>query len=386
LGGTSTVRVLMSNGRSMLYSLLAWVIRLSVPRGENNATLILKIDALGDFFIWLSSGFSEVSVEARTGGSRSVILVRTELADFVRSLEMFDETWPLDVKAFRQDIVYRAQMLARLRRYGFARVLQMRLAREYLQEDAITRVVDAPDTWSPVGDYHNMLKKEAAAGDLLYHGQFRLGSGHELERNGSVTQALTGRLPTRYDIPALPSLPLGVTGPYYIIAPGAGWDKRRWPAKRFADIARRIEGWRPVIVGTLADAAIGDMIAGTSDGLNLCRTLELSSLAALVRGAAFVIANESAVSHMAAYFGVPSVAILGGGHYGWFMPYPANWPQLTAPLVATNVMPCFNCNWRCIYKILPEQSVPCIERVTVEQAWEKIVPLLAKPAIGFLPA
>lgn len=376
----------MRIGRSALYAFWACLIRFSIPKGRADATLVLKIDALGDFFIWLSSGFADVAVEAREGRRRSVILVRAELADFVRSTGMFDETWPLDVGAFRRNIVYRVRMLVRLRRYGFSRVLQMRLAREYLQEDAMTQIVGAPDAWSPVGDYHNMLPSEAAVGDKLYHRRFHIGPGHELERNLSATQALTGRPTTRYDIPVLPPLPPGVTRPYYVIAPGAGWDKRRWPAASFADIARRIEGARAVIVGTAADAAAGDAIANASGGLNLCGTLELSELAALVRNAAFAIANESAVPHMAAYFGVPSVAILGGGHYGWFMPYPVNWPQLNAPLIAEHKMPCFNCNWRCIYTISQDRSVPCIEGVTVEKVWQKVSSLVASVTTGVPPA
>lgn len=376
----------MRIGRSTLYALLNRLIRFSVPRGCADATLVLKIDALGDYFIWLSSGFADVSVEARKGRRRSVILVRAELADFVRSTGMFDETWPLDVGAFRRNIIYRVRMLVRLRRYGFSRVLQMRLAREYLQEDAVAQIVGASEAWSPVGDLHNMLPSEAAAGDKLYCGRFHIEAGHELERNLAATHALTGRLPTRYDIPVLPPLPPSVTQPYYIIAPGAGWNKRRWPAASFADIARRIEGARAVIVGTEADAAAGDLIANASGGLNLCGTLELGSLAALVRNAAFAIANKSAVPHMAAYFGVPSVAILGGGHYGWFMPYPLNWPQLNAPIIATHKMPCFNCNWQCIYAISQERSVPCIEEVTVEQVWQEVSSLVAKEATGVLPA
>jgi len=55
------------------------------------------------------------------------------------------------------------------------------------------------------------------------------------------------------------------------------------------------------------------------------------------------VGAESAGAHMACALGIPNVVLLGGGHFGRFMPY--------SPLTSAVVLPmdCFGCNWRCKY-------------------------------------
>jgi ADP-heptose:LPS heptosyltransferase len=353
-------------GRNCLFRLLSVLVSVAIPRGARDACLVMKIDALGDLFIWFSSGLVNVAIEARRDGRRSVILVRPELASFMQSLEQFDEVWPLDTKAFRHRIGYRLRTLARLRRYGFARVLQMRCAREYLQEDAITSVVGAREAFSPIGDLSNMTASEARRGDRLYTPLLQIKRSHELERNCAVTEALTGTRSYRYDFADFGELPRGVIPPFYVVAPGAGWGGRKWPAEKFAEVTRHLDGVQCVVAGTREEVVEGDIIAAAGNGLNLCGKLDLADLATLVRRASIVLANESGIPHMAAYFGVPSVAVLGGGHFGWFMPYPKGWPNVIPPFVVVHQMACFGCSWHCIYPHVPGKAVPCIDNVSLD--------------------
>jgi hypothetical protein len=384
LAGAKRTRYIAGVFRGAFYRFLDEAVRLLVWKGDARACLVLKVDALGDLFLWFSSGIGDVAPEARAFGRRSVILVRPELLDFMTKLGLFDEVWPLDTGAFRYNIAYRLRMLGRLRRYGFARVLQMRAAREFLQEDSITRVVGAEEALSPVGDIHNITAAEARIGDRLYTPMVRLNADHELNRNRAVTVALTGEPPTRYELPDGGNLPQGLTKPYFIIAPGAGWSKRKWPVENFTQIARHLHGFQCVIVGTRDDDVDGAAIAQAIGGLNLCGRLDISDLSSLVRRADLVISNESGVAHMAAYFGIPSVAIVGGGHYGWFMPYPKDWPNLLPPRVAMHRMPCFGCNWRCIYPTQPGMPVPCVSEVDTKNVWAEIEAML--PGIMAVPS
>jgi len=47
----------------------------------------------------------------------------------------------------------------------------------------------------------------------------------------------------------------------------------------------------------------------------------IAQLVELIRNASLLIGNDSAAIHMAAATQTPSVCILGGGHYGRFLPY-----------------------------------------------------------------
>jgi ADP-heptose:LPS heptosyltransferase len=108
----------------------------------------------------------------------------------------------------------------------------------------------------------------------------------------------------------------------------------------------------------------------------MCGRLTVAELADVVRGASLVIANESGTIHMAAYFRVPSVAVLGGGHYGWFVPYPERCTDLVPPRTVSLRMACFGCNWQCRYRVPKGSAVPCIEGLTIDAVWAAVSDVL----------
>ena len=340
-------------------------VRLFVPRGRDGGSLVLKIDALGDLFIWMSSGMPEVAQFARTVGPTTLVC-RRELADFISSFGLFDEVLPLDIKSFDNDLHYRLKFLADIRRRGYARVLQLRIARQFTLEDSIVRAAGAPAT-GPIGDRSNLSAREAAISDRYYKPRITFAvQEHEMLRNRKVATALTGKAPRRFEIDlSKAARPESVSADYFILAPGAGWAGRKWPVENFITVARSVAGLQCVVTGTASERAEGNAITSAVGGLNLCGEIELIDLIALVKGARFVLANESGLSHVAGYCDTPSVSILGGGHYGWFMPYPKECGLKFPPQSVSYDMPCYNCNWICH---LPHRSggpVPCIEAVSV---------------------
>jgi len=42
------------------------------------------------------------------------------------------------------------------------------------------------------------------------------------------------------------------------------------------------------------------------------------------------------------------------------------------PLAAIHEMPCFGCNWQCIYPVPPEAPTPCIAGITVDTVWSAV--------------
>lgn len=381
-------RRLLRSLKLAAFRLLNETIRTCVPRGRSNDILVLKLDALGDLFIWFASGIVNVAEYCRSRGGRSVILVRPELAEFVGALGLFDEVEALDAGAFLRNPLYRASKLAALRQRGFREVLQVRVSRQFLLEDSIARAVGAPSTRGPVGDRRNLPEGEAAVGDAYYSPivRFAGSDGHDIERNARVASALTGKPPARFELPAHPTPRAHGAVPsrdYFIVAPGAGWAPRRWPASSFAEIARRgvQRGLLCVVTGDGRDVPLGAKIVdalGGDDVMDACGRLDLRELADFVRGARCVIGNDSGIIHIAAYLGVPSVAALGGGHFGWFLPYPEGAVPVP-PRAAYVAMDCFGCNWHCRYKLSERGLVPCIDRLDVEAVWREVEPLLGAP-------
>ncbi|MDR3358584.1 MAG: glycosyltransferase family 9 protein [Desulfovibrio sp.] len=76
---------------------------------------------------------------------------------------------------------------------------------------------------------------------------------------------------------------------------------------------------------------------------NFSGHLTLPESAALLSRCRLAVGAETGLGHMACALEVPQVIILGGGHFGRFMPY--------SPLTTAVCLPleCYNCNWRCRY-------------------------------------
>jgi ADP-heptose:LPS heptosyltransferase len=85
----------------------------------------------------------------------------------------------------------------------------------------------------------------------------------------------------------------------------------------------------------------------------------------LIMGAKLVITNDSAGLHLGVMLGRPVVVVAGGGIPERYHPYSASASvQLT---VVETRLPCWSCNWNCIYKIRPGSPAKCIDSIDVNQ-------------------
>jgi ADP-heptose:LPS heptosyltransferase len=109
----------------------------------------------------------------------------------------------------------------------------------------------------------------------------------------------------------------------------------------------------------------------------------LSQLAAIVARAQLVLTNETSALHIAAAYGVPTICILGGGHYGRFMPYQVELTGgRTLPRAIIHQMPCFGCGWECIYERPKGAPVPCIEQIDVADVWQAVSDIIRSTVRG----
>lgn len=113
------------------------------------------------------------------------------------------------------------------------------------------------------------------------------------------------------------------------INPGATFGSaKRWYPERFAAVARALSGeWgaRVVITGGSGEAAIAREIAEglPADSLNLAGRTSVRTLMALLKRCDFLVTNDSGPMHIAAAFGVPTVAIFGPTDHTTTSPFSA---------------------------------------------------------------
>src|SRR5262249_9222582 len=82
--------------------------------------------------------------------------------------------------------------------------------------------------------------------------------------------------------------------------------------------------------------------------------------AEIVRLCALAVGAETSLAHIACAVGTPNVIILGGGHFGRFMPY--------SPLTTAACLPidCYGCNWTCRFE--RPHCVKDVSPIVVERA------------------
>lgn len=158
------------------------------------------------------------------------------------------------------------------------------------------------------------------------------------------------------------------------VFPGAQYQMRVY--HHYAEALQDLAGFRFLVFGDPTQNDLAEALERQLPGrtVNLCGRTTLRETAALLRRCRLYVGAESAGAHLACAIGVPNVVLLGGGHFGRFMPY--------SPLTSAVVLPldCFGCNWRCRY-----DCAHCIASVAPEVVRAAITAALngprPKPAI-----
>jgi ADP-heptose:LPS heptosyltransferase len=115
--------------------------------------------------------------------------------------------------------------------------------------------------------------------------------------------------------PAGPPVPHSCHAPV-LVHPGARYGAKRWPARRFAEVAAALHcPVSPVLITGSADerdlALAVARQAGIAESRVLAGRTDLAELCALVARAALVVSGDTGIAHLAAAFAIPSVTLFG---------------------------------------------------------------------------
>ncbi|MFC4020955.1 glycosyltransferase family 9 protein [Micromonospora sp. GCM10011542] len=101
--------------------------------------------------------------------------------------------------------------------------------------------------------------------------------------------------------------------------PGATDTRRRWPADRFAEVARELhgDGYEVLVTGTPSEREVVDRVVAAA-GVPVrpqVGTLSLGGLAGCYADCALVVSNDTGPLHLAAAVGAPTVGIYWVGNF-----------------------------------------------------------------------
>jgi heptosyltransferase-1 len=103
------------------------------------------------------------------------------------------------------------------------------------------------------------------------------------------------------------------TRPVALINPGAGWGAKRWPAERYAAVARGLmgRGLRVLVNAGPGEEPMADVIVEATSGAAIPLATSLDQLLALTRRIAVCIGGDTGPLHLACALGRPVVGIYG---------------------------------------------------------------------------
>ncbi len=98
-----------------------------------------------------------------------------------------------------------------------------------------------------------------------------------------------------------------------LLAPGAGWGAKQWPAARFAALARALhgQGFDVGITAVRKDDDLALSVVTGSKGVARLIVCDIAGLLAITRRAALKVGSDSGPTHLAGLLGIPLVALYG---------------------------------------------------------------------------
>jgi ADP-heptose:LPS heptosyltransferase len=368
--------------------------RLFPRKGLANDIIFVRTDNLGDFVLWLAAA-SALRKQWPWPGRRFVLIANASWAELARSLQLFDEVIPIERTKFQRHPAYRFASLSRLARRQAELLVNPIHGRDPLSSDTISRAIDADRKVVARGDTSNALGQEVRANrwydELIDSADV---SVHQAIRNSEFLARFCGieladpwpnmRSPeSRHSSADLPS------ARYVVIAPGAAASRRAWPPERFAHLAERFArevSLQVVLVGSPSEVSFVNKLARLCSIplFNLAGKLTLHDILPVLQKAELILTNETGTAHLGAAFRVPTVCITGGGHFKRFVPYPKEAERAGIRLFPIyHDMPCFGCNWQCIYHMRHGDAAPCIVNVDADAVWEATKLVLDFRAVNY---
>jgi ADP-heptose:LPS heptosyltransferase len=406
LAPRAQIRAWLSRLYACFLLVLDWLfVRMAGHRvsgtGTRKRVLILRLDTIGDAVLWLDAARGLPLLFPSEQFELYLLCNQTWLS-LARTLSFFDEVLSLDRRQFFvmpfsllslldavRHLPYRLRFLRFIRQCGFDTVVNTAHSRQLFFCDSIVHASAARERIASRGDLSNMPDWQKRVGDRWYTRLLSSGDQNRMEllRNAEFMRGL-GLAEFRCSTPCLPPVRQSLSipaQPYFVVFPGARVGRRTWPLEFFVEIIRRVsqhDRLTAALCGGPSEMHLAQSIRETLPRLAILDytgKTDIPQLAELIRAAKFLVSNDTSAVHIAASVSTPCICILGGGHFGRFLPYAVEeGSEAFFPTPVVHRMPCFNCNWKCVYSIPEDAPAPCVSGVSVDAVWEAIREVAAR--------
>lgn len=289
--------------------------------------LIARLSAMGDIVHSLPAvaALRRAFPQAKIGwivDERWVELLaaRSAIAGSERCPEkpLVDVIHPFDVRGWRKN-----PFSAKSRANSRALLAELRAQKYEIAIDLQAAIRSALLNWlSQAPERVGFAKPRELPAKIFYTRSLETPAVHVVDQGLQLANAISGANEIKAEFP----LPCDTEGArwrdellrdgaakFAILAPGAGWGAKCWPAERYGEVASALskERLKVLINAGPGEERLAQEVAQTANGAAQVLSSSLSQLLALIRRASLFIGGDTGPLHLAAACGVPVVAIYG---------------------------------------------------------------------------
>ncbi|MBQ7565076.1 MAG: glycosyltransferase family 9 protein [Lachnospiraceae bacterium] len=361
---------------------------------SDGTVLILRLDAIGDFILFLDSAraYREIFPNRQL-----VLLCNKACVPFAEQSGYFDRC------ITREELPGGLKNCEILIQTVYAKTREIDVIAASIP--AVRKISIRPDDSKVNLSRALTIRRIRKACDSIYDELIDTGDERlmELDRNAAFIRGL-GKKDFRSNVPELKPLEsealnqdiLGLDrsdvskerastspNPYYIVFPGASSRNKMWAAENYAEVIGRIyqeTGLECVVCGAPGEEWIfeellrwlqkkGTALIPVDDRIGRTSLLELAEL---IRGAEFLIGNDTSGIHIAAAVGTKSLCIAGDFVYGRFIPYRIEGKtDRPLPAVVHAGMCCQGCAYhrktlKCLCLVFAKRQFECISKISAK--------------------
>lgn len=343
-----------------------------IKRMSYKNILFVRIDSIGDNI--LASCLLE-PLHLKYPEAKITIICQNHITELYKNSPFVDKIIGIDKKQLTENATYQNDFFKRLKGVKYDIVLHSTYSREPLGDLLCANII-GPIKVGFAGDLNNISKEQKKITDEIYTHLIPLQESYksELEKHkdfleflGIEGNSLKPRVwLTENDRNFVDNLLKGKNisaKKYIVLFAGAQYEMRLY--EHFGKALRSYlseNKYSIIALGSEEDFEINQKNLDDVDvpTLNLSGKTTIRQAAAIIENAYFTIGTETGLAHIACAVNTPNIVLLGGGHFGRFMPY----SNLTS--IVSLPLDCYMCDWKCKFNYA--HCVKDVDPLTIEQA------------------
>lgn len=346
---------------------------------DKSNIIVIRFDALGDIILSLHQS---LEIKKKFSESKIIFICQKQYVEFVKNLDIFDEIVPIEIDKFTSSFFYKLNFFSTLNKCRYKYIFNTMYSRTLISDlvvlplSSLNKVAFFGDTFSQ----RNTIKKIT---NYWYHNLINYVNpenkwNHEIITNNFYLKYLNINVTPeifKFKINNLSKFKLNFR--YFVIFPGSSNTLKNWKPQKFIAISKLIYkkyNLIPIVCGGHSEISLSKNITIDSEEVkwfSLVGKTNVNELIEVIRNAEFLITNDTSAVHIAESVTTKSFCILGGGHFGRFLPYKQNQIDSVSKSIYKK-LDCFNCKWKC--KFIDSKSLvyPCIDNITVSDVMSEI--------------